>query len=200
MSKKRWRFRGTHAAIGFEGVQPFVRGYYETTDIKSIYGRNNFFPDDLDHVEVFWEIHPSDYKDLGGFEELSQSVKEEPDNIHYTIETHGWNQICIEETEPVIEFYIVVPKLLFETQYLVWKDFVFGNTQTKYTITLEVDMFLETPSTSTIEEFRKENPRYINVPTLEEWKGHTSHKPKPLIGKDEFGVWFEDQKSPDYAE
>jgi hypothetical protein len=195
-----WRVNGTRARIGFNGVQPFVSGHNKTTKINFIYGRKNYLPDDLDHVQVSWEIRPSDYENLYRFEELSQSVKEEPDSIHYTIEYHDDDHFGNEGPEPSIGFFIIIPKLLFETQYSVWKDFVFGNKQTKYTIALKVKEFLKEPSISEIEEFRKENPRYINVPTLEEWKTDPSSKRKPLIGKDGFSVWFQDQKSPDYGE
>ena len=70
---------------------------------------------------------------------------------------------------------------------MVWKDFVSGNKQLKCTIVLNIlEDILKAPPKSTIEEFRKKFPEYINVPTLEEWKDG-----KPLIGKDGFNVFFD---------
>ena len=155
-----WRVNGTCARIGFNGIQPFVSGYNKTTKIEFLYGFKEYLPSDLDHVEVYWEIRPSDYKRLRSvFREHSQAVKEEPDSVHYTIRHYKTS----DRMERSINFFIVIPKLLFETQFLMWKDFVFGNKQTKYTIALGVEEFLKAPSISKIEEYRKENPEPLRL-------------------------------------
>jgi hypothetical protein len=186
-----WRVTGTDAKIGFYGVVPFVTGGNKTTRIEGLGKLEKFI--DVDNVEVSWEIHPSDYKNLDldsiAFKEISQSIKEGPDSIHYTINYRYDSSI----EEPSINFFIIIPKLLFETQFLVWKDFVLGNKQIKYTINLGVDEFLEAPSISKVKEFRKEHPYYINIPTFEEWKSDDLLLRKPLIGKDDFTLYFEDQ-------
>jgi hypothetical protein len=184
-----WQVNGTNATIGFNGVVPFVTGGNKTTRIKGLGKLEKFI--DVDNVEVYWEIHPSDYEDLysGSFKEISQSVKEKPDSIHYTIKY--WSNP--EHGEPIVSFFIIIPKLLFETQFLVWKDFVLGNKQIKYTIKLMVEEFLEVSSISRVEELRKEDPNFINIPTFKEWESNDYFLQKALIGRDDFTLYFEDQ-------
>ena len=189
------KIHGTDARIGFDGVVPFISGDNKATSDESLYGFEKLLSRELDCVEVSWEIHRSDYEELhsGLFKEISQAVKEEPDSVHYAIDYHGTS----DRGEISIGFFIVIPKLLFGPQFLVWKDFVLGNKQTKYSIALGVEGFLKAPSISKIEELRKEEPFYINVPTLEEWTSEDYFLRKPLIGKDDFRVVFEGQENPD---
>lgn len=175
-----WSIRGTGATIGFNGVVPFVSGYIENTEIEFLTNHGNI--SDLDNISIIWEIHPSNYllenSEIENFKRIIQSVKEQPDRVHYRITYHRG------EGEPSIGFFIIIPHSFFKTQFSVWQDFVLGNKEVQYEIKLHDDGFLEAPSISKIEEFRKENPYYDNVPTLSEWKSDDYFSNKPLIGKD----------------
>lgn len=164
-----WIIYGTDARIAIEDNAPYVSGWGQQKAYL-IHDTSENVLTKVKNLEAVWTISPANGNPLhidpigGG---LLKRVQAKPDATHFMITDYSGSPI--PDQRPAVGFSICLPPKLFDSVFLLWKDFVLVGSNAEYSISLDYIGF-------------KVAHAQLDDITEEEWMAHRLQGKKSALG------------------